>query len=614
MKLDRNSVIGFVLLALLFFGYFYYTRQGQIELEVKQKEIRDSLARIQPPVDPVARLTDSLKADTLNRVASAGQFNNASFATEEITVVENELISIGFSNKGGQPAYVELKNYLSPDSTPVRLSGTAFDKFSYRINTGKNTVGEISELFFAKSPVVKNTDGSQTISYTLADSAGKSVTHKYTLPGGQYMVDWNISLNRADQLLGKNTLDLSWQVKALQQEIDVLGERRETQVDVYEKEEGFDYFTMKDGLTEKWENGVKWISLKQKFFNHTLIAKNGFFFAEINTTMPSEDTIHEVASSMANLRVALPVDANVNVPLSFYFGPNDYKVLKSYNMDLEDMVNLGQGFYAFVKYINRVIVMPVFNLFSGFIKSYGLVIALLTIIIRLLTSPLVYSSYLSGAKMKALRPELDVLKEKYKDDQQAYSMEQMKLFRTAGVNPLGGCIPALLQIPIFFALYSFFNAEISLRGKSFWWAHDLSSYDKILTWDFNIPFIGSHLSLFTLLAVITSLLISLYSMSMTPDQNNPMLKYMPYIFPVMLLGIFNGLPSALTWYYTVSNVITLVLQYVIQNFIIDHDKILSNIQENKKKPKSKPKWQERLESMQETQKKVEDMKKKTQKK
>jgi|688.fasta_scaffold00305_55 YidC/Oxa1 family membrane protein insertase len=614
MKLDRNSVIGFVLLALLFFGYFYYTRQGQIELEVKQKEIRDSLARIQPPVDPVARLTDSLKADTLNRVASAGQFNNASFATEEITVVENELISIGFSNKGGQPAYVELKNYLSPDSTPVRLSGTAFDKFSYRINTGKNTVGEISELFFAKSPVVKNTDGSQTISYTLADSAGKSVTHKYTLPGGQYMVDWNISLNRADQLLGKNTLDLSWQVKALQQEIDVLGERRETQVDVYEKEEGFDYFTMKDGLTEKWENGVKWISLKQKFFNHTLIAKNGFSFAEINTTMPSEDTIHEVASSMANLRVALPVDANVNVPLSFYFGPNDYKVLKSYNMDLEDMVNLGQGFYAFVKYINRVIVMPVFNLFSGFIKSYGLVIALLTIIIRLLTSPLVYSSYLSGAKMKALRPELDVLKEKYKDDQQAYSMEQMKLFRTAGVNPLGGCIPALLQIPIFFALYSFFNAEISLRGKSFWWAHDLSSYDKILTWDFNIPFIGSHLSLFTLLAVITSLLISLYSMSMTPDQNNPMLKYMPYIFPVMLLGIFNGLPSALTWYYTVSNVITLVLQYVIQNFIIDHDKILSNIQENKKKPKSKPKWQERLESMQETQKKVEDMKKKTQKK
>jgi YidC/Oxa1 family membrane protein insertase len=216
--------------------------------------------------------------------------------------------------------------------------------------------------------------------------------------------------------------------------------------------------------------------------------------------------------------------------------------------------------------------------------------------------------------MKALKPELDVLKEKFKDDQQAFSMEQMKLFRTAGVNPLGGCIPALLQIPIFFALYSFFNSQIALRGQSFWWSKDLSSYDHIFTWGFTIPFIGNHLSLFTLLAVGTSLAISLYSMSMTPDQNNPVLKYMPYIFPVMLLGIFNSLPSALTWYYTVSNVITLALQYVIQNYIIDHDKILAKLEENKKKPKSKPKWQERLEQMQETQKKVQDLKTKTTKK
>jgi len=216
--------------------------------------------------------------------------------------------------------------------------------------------------------------------------------------------------------------------------------------------------------------------------------------------------------------------------------------------------------------------------------------------------------------MKALRPELDVLKEKLKDDQQAYSMEQMKLFRTAGVNPLGGCIPALLQIPIFFALYSFFNSNITLRGVPFWWAKDLSSYDAVFSWDFNIPGLGSHLSLFTVLAVITSLLISLYSMSMTPDQNNPVMKYMPYIFPIMLLGIFNGLPSALTWYYTVSNVITLLLQFVIQNYIIDHNKILAEIQSNKKKPREKSKWQERLEQMQSTQKKVNDMQEKVKKK
>jgi YidC/Oxa1 family membrane protein insertase len=215
--------------------------------------------------------------------------------------------------------------------------------------------------------------------------------------------------------------------------------------------------------------------------------------------------------------------------------------------------------------------------------------------------------------MKALKPELDGMKEKFKDDQQAFSLEQMKLYRAAGVNPLGGCIPALLQIPIFFALYSFFNSNIDLRGVGFWWSKDLSAFDPVLTWGFNFPGLGSHLSMFTVLAVATSFLTSLYSMSMTPDQGNPALKYMPYIFPIMLLGIFNGLPSALTWYYTVSNVITLALQFVIQRYIINHDKILAEIDANRKKPKSKSKWQERLEQMQETQKKVKSMQDKTKK-
>jgi YidC/Oxa1 family membrane protein insertase len=261
------------------------------------------------------------------------------------------------------------------------------------------------------------------------------------------------------------------------------------------------------------------------------------------------------------------------------------------------MVNLGQGFYTFVRPVNKYVVMPVFNFFKKFISSYGLVIALLTIFIRLLTSPLVYTSYLSGAKMKALRPEIDKLKEKYNGDQQQVGMEQMKLFREAGVNPLGGCIPALLQIPIFFALYSFFNSNIDLRGQGFLWAKDLSAYDTIINFGYKIPLLGSHLSLFTLTAVITSFLISIYNMNMTPDQGNPALKYMPYIFPFVLLFIFNNLPSALTWYYTVSNVITLALQFVIQNYIIDHDKILAKLEANRKKPKTRPKWQ-----LQETQK------------
>jgi YidC/Oxa1 family membrane protein insertase len=245
--------------------------------------------------------------------------------------------------------------------------------------------------------------------------------------------------------------------------------------------------------------------------------------------------------------------------------------------------------------------MPVFNFFKQHISSYGIAILLLTLFIRLITSPLVYSSYLSGAKMKALRPEIEALRKKVGGDQQQMGMEQMKLFREAGVNPLGGCVPALLQIPIFFALYSFFSSNIGLRGESFLWSHDLSMYDSILNFGFSIPGYGDHVSLFALLAVVTSFLISLYGMSMTPDQSNPAMKYMPYIMPVFLLVFFNRLASALTWYYTVSNLITLALQFVIQTYIIDHTKILAKLQENRAKPKTKSKWQERLEQMQEAQ-------------
>jgi len=613
MKLDKNSVIGFVLLALLFFGYFYFTRQGQIELEKKQKEVQDSLARLAPPKDTTVNISTLAPSDSLKiPVVVAGQFNQNGAGKEELKTIETDLLKITFTNKGAQPKLVELKKYNSVDSLPVKMVSTEFDRISYILNTGTNATANSADLFYTGGEISRNSDGSQTITYLLTDSSGKSISHKFTVRPQDYMIDWTVDLTGADKLFSQNSLNLLWQVEAKQHEMDIESEKRETQIGLMEKG-GFDYFTMGEGLNKKFEEGVKWIGLKQKFFISTIIAKNSFSYADISCTVPHDST-GIVASSIANLKATFPSGTKATIPFHLYYGPNDFKILKGYKMDLEDMVNLGQGFYAFVKYINRWIVLPAFNFFDKMIGSYGLVIALLTIFIRLLTSPLVYTSYLSGAKMKALKPELDILKAKFKDDQQAFSMEQMKLFRSAGVNPLGGCIPALLQIPIFFALYSFFNSSIALRGEKFWWANDLSSYDTIITWNTHLPFIGNHLSLFTILAVVTSLMISLYSMSMTPDQNNPVLKYMPYIFPVLLLGIFNGLPAALTWYYTVSNLITLILQFIIQNYIIDHDKILSQLEENKKKPKSKPKWQERLEQMQQTQQKVEDMKAKTKKK
>ncbi len=612
MKFEKNSVIGIALLAILFIAYFYFTRQGQLELEAKQKQIRDSIAAIQPVVKDTVAAVEAKNDTAKALVGTPGTFVQQGTIAASTAVLENDLVKITFSNQGGRPTAVELKKYKSIDSSNVKLASAGFNKLSYLINTGINQTSSSGDLYFSPSTISTDADGTSTISYTLADSSGKSIEHRYRLKKGEYMFEWNLGVKGADRLFTNNTINMLWQVQADQQERDIQTEKRETQLGLY-GQDGFDYFTMSDGLGKNWDDGLKWLGIKQKFFNTTVIADNGFSYVDINCKMP-DDSLKIVAQTTANLRTTFPASNAVNLGYRFYVGPNDFAILKQYKMDMEDMVNLGQGFYAFVKYINRWIVLPVFGLFEKYVGSLGLAILLLTLFIRLMTSPLVYTSYVSGAKMKALRPELDVLKEKLKDDQQAFSMEQMKLFRTAGVNPLGGCIPALLQIPIFFALYSFFNSNITLRGVPFWWSKDLSSYDAVLSWDFNIPGLGSHLSLFTVLAVVTSLLISLYSMSMTPDQNNPVMKYMPYIFPIMLLGIFNGLPSALTWYYTVSNVITLVLQFVIQNYIIDHDKILAEIQSNKKKPREKSKWQERLEQMQATQKKVNDMQQKVKKK
>lgn len=613
MKFDKNSVIGITLLAFLFIGYFYFTRQGQIELEAKQKHMADSLAALQPAAEKMAVAIDTSSPQSPQVLtAQVGSMVQKGNAVETTHVLENELVKITLTNKGARPHAVELKKYKSTDSNAVQLNASAFNKISYLINTGNNETASTDDLYFESGEVKKAADGSSSIAFSLRDSSGKSIIHYYTLTPNAYSLQWELQVKGAEKLFSQNKINLVWQVQADQQEMDIQTEKRETQLGLYD-ENGYDYFTMSDGLNKSWESGLKWLSIKQKFFNTTLIADQGFSHVDINCKMPP-DSLKIVSQAVANMQVNLPATSATNLSFKYFTGPNDFQILKSQNIELENIVNLGQGVYAFVKYINRWIVMPVFDFIQKYALNYGLAIALLTIFIRLLTYPLIYSSYVSGAKMKALRPELDAIKAKYEGDQQAFSMEQMKLYRSAGVNPLGGCIPGLLQIPIFFALYAYFNANIDLRGVSFWWSKDLSSFDAVFKWGFNIPGLGSHLSMFTILAVVTNLLIALYSMNSTPDPGNPALKYMPYIFPVMLLGIFNGLPSALTWYYTVSNVITLVMQFVIQKYIIDHGKILAEIESNKKKPKEKSKWQERFEQMQETQKKVNAMKEKTSKK
>lgn len=625
MKFDRNTVLGFLILGALFIGYFIYTSKSaqktqklRAEQAKKDRElfVKDSLrldsmdlAR-NPKRDSIRQAQDSIN----KLVATKTAIKIVGDSVEKDTTIENELIRVTFTNKGGQIKMVELKGkgFIGIDGKPVRLAATDFDKISYRINAGTTTNGgsvESADQVFGKM-LVTDSIGSKKISYTLTVDSTSSITHEFVVKKDDYMIDFNMKINGANRLFADGKMNLIWQYEAAQQESDLSYERTNTQVG-YREGGSFDYHTIGRRSRKEFDEPVNWMGIRQRFFFGALVARdNNFTSGKMEWTYGSlPDSIHAVVRSTATMQLAV-AGVSPTLPFRIYYGPSDYHILKKYDLRFEKIVNLGQGIYSFVRPLNKFIILPVFDFMKSFAGNYGIAILLLTIFIRLLISPLTYKSYLSGAKMKALRPEIAGLKEKFGNDRQAMSMEQMKLFREAGVNPLGGCIPALLQIPIFFALFSFFNSQVDLRGADFLWSSDLSAFDAPIKFGVNIPLLGDHLSLFNITACLTSFLISWYSMSMSPDQSNPILKYMPYIFPVFLLFFFNRLPSGLTWYYTVSNLITLILQYVIQNYIIDHNKILAKIEQNRKKPKTKSKWQERMEQMQEQQKKMKEAQKK----
>lgn len=615
MNFDRNTIIGFVLLMLLLFGFMFISERQRAEFAKQKQKEADSIAAVkkakQRLQDSAAALLPSISADTVQNADTLAGVQSV-LAPEQLTVVENKRMKVTFTNKGAYPRSVEMKDYRRWDGSPVILGGPQH-LLVYDINIGNNAAASTESLSFGTPEIVRNGDV-QLVRYSLAQVNGSTIQHEFTIRDDEYLIDWNLKLNGTDRLFTQGILNMQWNILANQQEGDLKYEKGQSNL-AWNENNAYDFTQAGTGGSEKLGDKTKWVGVKQQFFNTTMLAKNNFSYAASSWTVPAEDDTANtyVMDVKSQLRFELKGLSSATIPMQLYFGPNDYHILSKYDNLLASHVQLGYGIFAFVKYINRYIVMPVFDFFSKYVGSLGIVILLLTFFIRLIISPLTYSSYLSGAKMKMLRPEIEELKKKFGSDQQAMSMEQMKLFRQAGVNPLGGCIPALLQIPIFFALYSFFNASIGLRGESFLWAHDLSAYDSIAQLPFQIPFYGSHVSLFTITATATSFLISVYNMQMTPTQDNPVYKYMIYFFPLMLLFIFNSLPSALTWYYTVSNLVTLGLQLIIQKLIIDEKKIHAQIQENKKKPVTKSKWQERLEQMQNSNQRVQELQKKTQK-
>ncbi len=600
--MDRNQFIGFGLLILLVIGYFTWNNHNE-KVYLEQKRT-DSIAFAKVHPRPVV---DSSKAAAAVAVAATTGNDSVAAAlrasqpqayngTAETVTLANKKITLQFTTKGAYPVSAEITQYKTYHGKPLYLFNGPGNQLSTILpfDNGKST----ADLYF--SPVMRNEpNGDKTIDFTGELGNGKKVEIIYTLPADDYMVHCSIALTG----MSANTLPLKWNVQGLHTEKDITNERLATQVYYRNKNEEHDYFTVKNEEKLIHNDGAsQWLGFRKQYFSTVLVADESFSKMDVKFIAQPTDT-NVVASCQGIMDLPLKPGGNVqSASFKWYVGPNDYHTLQSYKIGLDDMVPLGYGIMAFVKYINKWALIPFFYFLAGFISNYAIIIMLLTIFIRLILSFFTYKSYLSSAKMRVLKPELDELRAKIGDDQQKFSMEQMKLYRTAGVNPMGGCLPMLFQLPILLSMYYMFPSFIEFRQQHFLWANDLSTYDSIITFPFTIPFLGDHLSLFTLLMTGSSLFLAVYNRNMTPqDPNNPMLKYMPFIFPVILMGVFNKMAAALTFYYTFSNLLSIAQQFIIQKYFINEKAIHAQIQENRNKPPTQSKWSQRLEEMQKLQ-------------
>ncbi len=596
--MDRNQIIGFSLLAALLITYVVYNNYS--ETKYQEAKLADSIAYAKahplPKVDSSKLQTTKVVSDTLSDSARS-TMPPALHGNAETITLENGKLALSFTTKGAFPTAALLKEYKTYNQQPLYLFNGKENMLSLSLPMNNGAMAT-SDLYFTHQ-LNKQSNGDQALVFTSDLGEGKSVTISYTLPANDYMMRTSIHTTGMTATESK----LHWQTQSLHTERDLSAERMNSQIYYQYNDGDKDYYTIKEGNEQKTlDKKAKWVGYRMHFFSTALIADNGFNSADVRTT----DKLDSNYVSQNKTTFKLSADNTQTIHLKWYIGPNSYKTLSSYNLGLDEMVPLGYGVMAFVKYINKWLIIPIFDTLSKFISNFGVIIMLMTIIIRLLLSFFTYKSYLSSAKMRVLKPELDELRTKFGDDQQKFGMEQMKLYRTAGVNPLGGCLPTLLQLPILFAMYYFFPSSIELRQEKFLWATDLSTYDSILSWQTHIPVVssvfGNHLSLFTILMTASSLFLALYNKNMTPqDPNNPMMKWLPYIFPFMLIGVFNKMAAALTFYYFFSNMISIAQQFVIQKLFINEQKIHAQIQEKKNKPATPSKWQEKIEQMQKAQ-------------
>jgi len=591
---DKNSLIGFVLMAiiLIVFNTFFFpeVQQEQVQTPAPTEAVITETQITETITTPIApTLNNSVVSEDLK--ATYGIFASAAIGTDEFQVIENEKLKITVANKGGRIISVILKEYQTFDSLALDLFDADSSRFNLQFTTGHNI--NTAELYFVAE------QSNNTLSMKLKADDSHYVEYVYTLTN-DYLIDFDINFVGMESIIpsGVNYMNLEWQMKTPQTEKSKTNQDMYTGIQYqYSTDSEVDYLSFTSTDEDEINARLNWVAFKQQFFSAIIIAKDGFDKPTKLTSTKSEGSkfIKDLAA-----KFELPYNHNRDEKISFqfYFGPNHFKTLQAYNKGFEELVPLGWGIFGWV---NQYIIINIFDFLSKYFSSYGIIILLLTLIIKIGLAPFTYKAFLSQAKMKVLKPEIDKINDKLKGkDPMKAQQETMGLYRKAGVNPMGGCLPMLFQFPILIAMFRFFPASIELRQESFLWADDLSSYDSIYNLGFDIPFYGDHISLFTLLMTVSTLLYTHMNSSMATGQMAQM-KWMMYLMPIMFLGFFNNYAAGLSYYYFLANMFTFTQQYFMKR-MIDEDAILAQLEANKKKPaKPKSKFQKKLEDMQKKQ-------------
>jgi len=620
--MDKNTIIGFSLIGLILLGFWQLNKPNEKEVQA-QKRYNDSIALVQQAkvqaetaINKTATVSkDSvIGTDTAAINSSFGDFSASAKGEEKFYTLENELIKLTISSKGGRIYSAQLKNYKTHDTLPLMLFDGKESSMGFTLVTKNNRVLNSKDLYFEPvSAVTKDASGNQTLIMRLKTTGTAYMDFAYTLPVKNYMLSFGIKANGMTAVMpaGINSLDMQWSSKIRQQESSRKTENRYSAVEYKYVADDVEKLSESKNEEKELPNKVKWIAFKDQFFSSILIANQDITSATLKTKVEDE-TSKYLKAYEAEMSVAFDPTGKVPTTFQLFLGPNQYKLLSSYDdksdskLGLNKIIPLGWGIFGWV---NRYAIIPMFNLFSKFLSNFGLIILLMTIAIKLVLSPLTYKSYISSAKMRVLKPEIDEINARIPADKAAERQKAtMDLYGKVGVSPMSGCLPSLLQMPILIALFNFFPASIELRQQSFLWAKDLSSYDAIFSWSTHIPLIGNHISLFCILMTITSVVYTHLNMASSGGQEQiPGMKWMMYLMPVAFMFMFNDYASGLSYYYFIATLFSVIQTYIIRT-TVDEKKLLAQLHakraSNAKKPAKKGGFMDRLEKMQREQQKT----------